>query len=134
MRAGLSLGGGGCLSLELVRELLGVRVQQVAHFVSPRRLRAAYPDRAPSALTLSRKDFSPLISTLLVRSSATTFTGAPPSPPAPPAPLIELVDGAHDLRRARVVQRNDLDRLIAALVHALDDPHDAGARCWPDRR
>jgi hypothetical protein len=35
------------------------------------------------------------------------------------------IDDAHDFRRARILQRNDVDGVVAALVDAFDDAHHA---------
>ena len=118
--AGLSLGRRGCLSLELVRELFGVRVQQVAHFGIAGAARARCIQVEHQRLGLEPHGFlaadqhavGALVGDHLHRRAAFAAAGRA---------LIELVDGAHDLRGAGVVQRNDLDGLIAALIHALDD-------------
>ena len=65
------------------------------------------------------------MSTLLERSSAMTRVGEAPPPSAAACCCEEGVDDAHHFAGRRVLQVDDVDFVVALLVDALDDAHDA---------
>src|SRR6185312_8625096 len=118
----LRLGGGGGLALELVGDLFRIGIAQVAH------LRVAAGGERRVHFEGQRLELQALRLLAGQQYAVGAFVGDDFDRRARALgalALIQRIDDAHNVGRAGVVQREHLDGFIAALVHALDDAHDA---------
>ena len=129
-RRALRLGGGGGLALQFIGDFFGVGVAQIPHLdvAAGRRGRIHIEDKrlesqALRSLTGQQDAVGALIGDHLDGGARALRALA----------LIERIDDAHHLGGTGVLQRDDFDRLIAALVHALDNAHHAAHVAGPIR-
>ena len=124
LRAALCFGGGAGLALQLVGEFLGVRVQEVPYLgiAGAARLRGVEVEnqrlflQTHRFLAAQQYAVGALVGNHLDGSAAFgRRAGA----------LVQRIEGPDHLRGAGILQRDHLDRLVAAFIHALDDLHDA---------
>ncbi len=123
LRAGLRFGGGRGLSFEFVGQFFSIGVQQVAHLgiacaAGARQIQAEHQRFGLELERFFAAD-EHAVGALVGDDLDRCTLGAPGGS------LIQLIDGAHQFGRAGIVQRDDIDRFIAAFIHALDDFHDA---------
>ncbi len=121
-RPALRLRRGGGLTFQLVGNLFGVRVAQITHLdIAARRHGRVHvddqrlePQRA-DALAGQQDAVGALIGDDFGERAAGLGAGTG----------IERIDDSHHIGGAGIVQGDDLDGFIAAVIHALDDAHDA---------